>query len=100
MPRKALAFIVLTGSLLLLAGCMSQDPYYRTDVWRPTGANAANIAAMAADPQDLIRGRGDDRQLSKPAALAVDKVWSGQSAGGGSSAGGSGGGGAAGGTGG
>lgn len=94
----------MTGFLLLLAGCTSRDPYYRTDVWRPTGANAANIAAMAADPHDLIRGRGDDRQFSKPAARAVDKVWSGQSSSGGSSGGASGGssggGGAAGGTGG
>ena len=37
---------------------LAYDPYLRTDVWQPTGANAANIAAMVADPHDLISGHG------------------------------------------
>lgn len=77
MSRMTLHCVVLTGILLFLAGCASRDPYYRTDVWRPTGANAANIAVMAADPHDLIRGRGDTRQLAKAPELAVEKVWAG-----------------------
>ena len=60
----------------------SRDPYYRTDVWQPNGANAANIAAMVADPHDLIRGRGDSRVLAKAPEQAVEKVWAPTDAGG------------------
>lgn len=61
--------------LLALAGCMDRDPYRRTDVWRPTGSNAANIAAQVADPHDLIRGRGDvPRANAEPSARAVDRI--------------------------
>lgn len=86
-----------------LAGCMDRDPYRRTDVWRPTGSNAANIAAMVADPKDMISGRGTTRQHSQPSILAVDRLAvdrpkplpsaNGSSSGGNQGAGGSGGGG-------
>jgi type IV pilus biogenesis protein CpaD/CtpE len=65
--------------LVLLAGCASQDPYRRTDVWYPTGSNEGNIAAQAIRPRDLIAGRsvkgGEDARLS---ANAVERVWQGQ----------------------
>lgn len=64
--------------LFLLAGCESADPYHRTDVWYPTGANAGNIAAMAANPRDLIAGRGSERAGARQAAGAIDRVWSDQ----------------------
>lgn len=57
-----------------IGGCMDRDPYRRTDVWRPTGANAANIAAMVADPNDLIRGRGTTRTDTKAPMMAIDRV--------------------------
>jgi hypothetical protein len=57
-----------------LAGCMDRDPYRRTDVWRPTGSNAANIAAMVADPKDMISGRGAGGQSSKPSIVALDRL--------------------------
>ena len=58
-----------------LAGCGDRDPYRRTDVWRPTGANAANIAAQVADPNDMIRGRSSvPRANAEPSALAVDRI--------------------------
>lgn len=67
--------IPLIAALALLAGCANRDPYERLDVWRPTGANSANLAAMVANPHDLIRGHGTDRQLTKAQELAVDRVW-------------------------
>lgn len=68
-----LAFV---ASLLALAGCGDQrDPYLRTDVWKPTGANAGNIAAMVANPHDLISGRGITVQNSNEPALAVRNIW-------------------------
>ena len=55
-----------------LAACQDMDPYARTDVWQPTGANAGNIAAMVANPHDLIRGRGVRSYRSKQSSsLAI-----------------------------
>ncbi|HVC63814.1 MAG TPA: hypothetical protein VND19_26030 [Acetobacteraceae bacterium] len=71
---RALHFTIL-ASLTVLGGCDQRDPYLRTDVWNPTGANAGNIAAMVADPHDLISGRGTDVQNSNEPALAVGHVW-------------------------
>lgn len=99
--------IVVIGTVAIgaLSGCESRDPYLRTDVWRPTGANAANIAAMVADPHDMISGRGVVRKDTKAPELAVEHIWSDQpkpllggGGGGGSSSGGSGGGGSSGGS--
>jgi type IV pilus biogenesis protein CpaD/CtpE len=73
-PHRLLLFL----SLATLAGCGSRDPYMRTDVWRPTGANAGNIAAMVANPRDLIQGHSAAREDTKAAALAVDHVWTNQ----------------------
>jgi type IV pilus biogenesis protein CpaD/CtpE len=92
--------LLLLMGLAACAGCEQRDPYLRTDVWRPTGANAGNIAAMVANPYDLIRGHGVTREDAKASALAVDHIWtnqptplllqSGSSSGGGNSSGGSG----------
>lgn len=109
MSTPASARVVLAGALLvMLAGCEERDPLRRTDVWYPTGANAANIAAMVANPSDLIRGRGARYGDGTEAAAAVDRLWTdktkqlpvmndssgpGASGGGGGGGGGSGGGG-------
>lgn len=69
--RLALA----AGLLVMVAGCEELDPQRRTDVWYPTGTNAANIAAMVANPNDLIRGRGATGSSGKEATLAVDRLW-------------------------
>ncbi len=58
----------------LLAGCGDLDPYRKPYAWHPTGANQANIAAMVANPQDLIRGRGSALTGSEPAILAIGRV--------------------------
>jgi type IV pilus biogenesis protein CpaD/CtpE len=69
--RIALAAV----SLVVLAGCEERDPLRRTDVWYPTGSNAANIAAMVANPNDLIRGHGANGGDGREAALAVERLW-------------------------
>lgn len=79
MKSPSAAPFVLAACLVGVAGCGQRDPYMRTDVWRPTGANAANIAAMVANPHDLIAGRGVARQDTKASELAVEHIWSGQS---------------------
>lgn len=66
--------MVLLCALSLLAACEAADPYRRTDVWYPTGANAGNIAAMAANPRDMIVGRGSSRSDSRQDADAVERV--------------------------
>jgi len=76
MTRHVIALPILLSGLLL-AGCTSIDPYHRAGMWQPSGANAANLAAMVADPHDLIRGHGVNGGLAKDQVVAVDKVWSG-----------------------
>ena len=67
-------------ALLLLSGCngASLDPYQRTDVWTPEGANAGNLAAMVANPHDLIRGQSDTSPHYKQGSSAVDRLWRGE----------------------
>jgi|SwirhisoilCB3_FD_contig_31_10377651_length_1351_multi_2_in_0_out_0_2 type IV pilus biogenesis protein CpaD/CtpE len=59
----------------LLAGCVDRDPYRRTDVWYPSGTNAGNLAVMVANPNDLIRGHGEQKSDGKAAVTAVDRIW-------------------------
>lgn len=68
--------ILLVGTLLLVCGCSDADPYYRADVWQPRGASSGNIAAMLAQPNDLILGRhqaalGDSYQQTG----AIERLW-------------------------
>jgi type IV pilus biogenesis protein CpaD/CtpE len=97
-PIRPLA-VVLAALALALSGCQPLDPYQRTDVWTPTGANAGNIAAMVANPQDLIRGHGTPIEDAHEPVTAVGHVWNDQpkplgfTGGGGSGGGGSSGGG-------
>lgn len=68
------AFLPLLA-VALLCGCAATDPYRRAGMWQPDGANAGNIAAMLADPMDLVRGRdatGGERRLG---AAAVQRLW-------------------------
>lgn len=63
--------------VLVLSGCDATDPYRRSDVWYPTGANAGNIAAMAANPGDLVIGRGARGPEPRGGVAAVEKYWQG-----------------------
>jgi type IV pilus biogenesis protein CpaD/CtpE len=62
------------GLLGLLASCNAMEPYDRIGVWRPTGANQANLAAMVVHPADLARGRGTAGADGHLAAAAVDRL--------------------------
>jgi len=56
-------------ALLAVSGC-ALDPYTREGVWRPSGANEANLRLMVADPRDYQQGvaeRGSDGQLGADA---------------------------------
>ena len=64
--------------LALLSGCVGPDPYDFPHTWRPTGANDANLAVMAARPADLARGRGTAPTDAQAAAAAVDRLRSGR----------------------
>jgi type IV pilus biogenesis protein CpaD/CtpE len=75
MIRRIPALCGVTVMLGLLAGCVDRDPYRRTDVWYPSGANAGNLAAMVANPNDLIRGHGVQKSDGKEAATAIDHIW-------------------------
>ncbi len=72
---SSLRLALATALLVMLAGCEERDTLRRTDVWYPTGANAANIAAMVANPSDLIRGRGARGSDGTEAAMAVERLW-------------------------
>jgi type IV pilus biogenesis protein CpaD/CtpE len=74
--RSDLARLTLAGAVCLgfLAGCGNRDPYQRDDVWYPSGANAANLAAQVADPRDLVRGRNDLKQLADTSSRAIARV--------------------------
>ena len=66
------------GVLLLLGGCSLTDPYQRPGMWQPNGANTLNLAAMIANPNDLIRGRGTVGTPGIEAAPPIARLWSGR----------------------
>jgi hypothetical protein len=65
-------------SLLALASCDQIDPLSRPYMWHETGVNARNIAAMAANPADLVHGRDSARRRAAADADSVDRLWSGK----------------------
>ena len=59
--RSLRTFTLRAGCLALgvaVCGCARTEPYQRVGLWHPVGANAANLEAMVANPQDLQKGRG------------------------------------------
>ena len=61
-------------ALLALAGCASTDPLTRDGLWQPSGANEANLAAMVADPMDLVQGKSAEGSDGQRAAAAVARL--------------------------
>jgi hypothetical protein len=59
--------------LILLGGCSTIDPYAREGVWRPLGANEANLRVHVADPAMLDRGVDDRNADGRVMAQAVDR---------------------------
>jgi uncharacterized membrane protein YgcG len=74
MQSRTILRYAFLAAALCVAACQEMDPYARTDMWQPTGANAGNIAAMVANPYDLIRGSGSDRTDSNEPVLAIHRV--------------------------
>jgi type IV pilus biogenesis protein CpaD/CtpE len=66
--------ILLGLALCALAACTEHEPYHQEGQWQPEGVNAGNMAAMAADPLDFIRGRGTTTP-ERHAADAVTRLW-------------------------
>ena len=73
-----------------LGGCARLDTYNRPYTWHPSGANAANLAAMVAHPADLQLGHGSYGSDAAPQVAAISAVEQNQSAslGGGAASGG------------
>ena len=70
---------VLSASILLLglAGCAQSDPYTRDGMWQPEGINDRNLAAMVANPADLLTGHGEPRPEPQVATAAVTQFLAG-----------------------
>jgi type IV pilus biogenesis protein CpaD/CtpE len=64
--------------LLCLVGCAQADPYARPHMWQPDGANSRNLAAMVANPSDLVQGRSDSTMPGTRAAIAIMRLESGR----------------------
>ncbi len=61
-------------ALMALAGCAATDPYERAGVWRPDGAVQGDMAAMVADPHDLVVGHGPSEAVGY-GGHAVQDLW-------------------------
>jgi len=68
------ASALLLPLLLALAGCDKTDPYLREGVWRPNGANDANLRAMVAVPADLAAATPASPADGGLAAAALDRL--------------------------
>ncbi len=75
-PRRILWLVIVTSAPLALGACQVPDTSGADATWSPKGINAANLAAMVADPADLVRGRDDAGPEHKLAAHAVIDLWS------------------------
>lgn len=72
---RILGVSVALSFLLATAGCNTvQNPMMREGTWHPTGANAANLAAMVANPHDLVEGQAATGTIGPEAALPVARL--------------------------
>jgi hypothetical protein len=60
---------------LLATGCSLTDPAEAEGYWHPRGVNDGNLAAMIADPHDLVEGRSVRFSDGTLAAAAVDRLY-------------------------
>jgi type IV pilus biogenesis protein CpaD/CtpE len=74
-PMRAACVLIAGLGLGWLCGCAETDPYQRPGLWQPEGVNAGNIATMAQDPRDLIRGHATPGPEWRSGAAAVDRWW-------------------------
>ena len=79
MSRRMMSWIGCAAvPLLMLGGCAQIDPLTKEGIWRPTGANDANLRAMVAVPSDLAYGRAARTTDGRAAALAVERLRTGK----------------------
>jgi len=67
--------LALSLSLAACQGGAALDIPPPPSDWQPQGINAANIAAMAAHPADLVRGHGDRQRTGWEATAPVLRLW-------------------------
>lgn len=72
--RSLLHPLLFAGLLLLPAACSQMSPDTRAGIWHPSGVNSRNLAAMMADPSDLVRGREASGSDSPLAIAAVNRL--------------------------
>ncbi|WP_323990945.1 hypothetical protein [Nguyenibacter sp. L1] len=72
--RRGLSCVLLSCVLPLVGGCGTLDPYHKPYAWHPSGANAANLAAMVADPRDLREGHGGEAPDAQAPVMAVERI--------------------------
>lgn len=70
--------LLLAPLLLAAAGCSVTDPLQREGLWRPTGANEANLRLMVAMPSDLVQGVAARDADGHGAARAVERLRAGR----------------------
>lgn len=70
--------ILLLSSLLVLAGCTRSDPFTTRGTWQATGANDANLRAMAANPADLRSGAAARSSRGDAAATPIAQLRAGR----------------------
>ena len=78
--RGLVTIMSLFAVSVTLGACDLTDPYTRPGMWQPTGANALNLAAMAQNPHDLIRGRGTSGALGVEAVTPIQALLAGRPA--------------------
>ena len=64
-------------SLVALTGCDQIDPLKRPYMWEASGVNEQNIAAMAANPADLVHGRDSPQRRVVFESDGVARLWTG-----------------------
>src|SRR4051812_39736288 len=68
--RLLLALLLLAAT----AGCGIFDPYQRAGTWRPSAANEQNLATMAAQPAERVRGTGAQGASGAAATGAIERL--------------------------
>jgi hypothetical protein len=77
-PGSKTLWAAAAVSMLTLTGCDQIDPLKRPYMWHATGVNEQNIAAMAANPSDLVRGRNSPQRRVVVESDGVTRLWTGK----------------------
>lgn len=76
-PGTRTLWLAAAVSLLSLTSCDQIDPLKRPYMWYATGVNEQNIAAMAANPADLVHGRDAPQRRVNVESDGVTRLWTG-----------------------